>query len=121
MTRGYADLLICVQNGIKCEAPCDVNAGVGWGGVKGGKCLRVVQGGGTRVVCIPLGTLQEIGTAMKHPLRKFGGEIRDGWRCRLQKLEDMTAFRVPPKWDEYIPKKNRHSESVPRCLCHWGV
>ena len=41
---------------------------------------------------------------------------QEGWRCRLQKLEDMNALRVPPKWDEYIPKKNRHSESVPRTL-----
>ena len=31
------------------------------------------------------------------------------------------AFRVPPKWDEYIPKKNRHSESVPRCPGDSGV
>ena len=31
------------------------------------------------------------------------------------------AFRVPPKWDEYIPKKNRHSESVPRCPGDPGV
>ena len=26
----------------------------------------------------------------------------------------MNALRVPPRWSEYIPKKNRHSESVPR-------
>jgi len=24
------------------------------------------------------------------------------------------ALRIPPKWNEYIPKKNRHSESVPK-------
>ena len=29
----------------------------------------------------------------------------NGWRFRLQKLEDKDAFLVPPKWDEYIPKK----------------
>ena len=46
---------------------------------------------------------------------------RNGWRCRLQKLEDMNALRVPPEWSEYIPKKNRHSESVPRSLSCWGV
>ena len=28
------------------------------------------------------------------------------------KIGRQGAFLVPPKWDEYIPKKNRHSESV---------
>ena len=28
------------------------------------------------------------------------------------KIGKQEAFLVPPKWDEYIPKKNRHSESV---------
>ena len=36
-----------------------------------------------------------------------------GWRCRLQKLPRHRGqgWR-PPEWNEYIPKKNRHSESV---------
>ena len=25
------------------------------------------------------------------------------------------SLPCPPEWNEYIPKKNRHSESVPRC------
>ena len=26
------------------------------------------------------------------------------------------SLPCPPEWNEYIPKKNRHSESVPRLL-----
>ena len=48
--------------------------------------------------------------AKKASPRVFGQE-RNGWRCRLQKLEDIS-LPEPPKWNEYIPKKNRHSESV---------
>ena len=37
-----------------------------------------------------------------------------GWRRRLQKLKGHDGpFQCPPEWNEYIPKKNRHSESVP--------
>ena len=39
-------------------------------------------------------------------------EQEKGWRCRLQKLKDTRPFCSPPGWNEYIPKKNRHSESV---------
>ncbi len=41
----------------------------------------------------------------------LGIDFRWKWPCGLQKLEGL-AFRSPPKWNEYIPKKNRHSESV---------
>ena len=41
--------------------------------------------------------------------------IKKGWRCRLQKLEgNKCPPKIPPEWNEYIPKKNRHSESVSR-------
>ena len=42
---------------------------------------------------------------------KFGGSFIQGWPCGLQKLEDRV-FRSPPEWNEYIPKKNRHSKDV---------
>ena len=44
---------------------------------------------------------------------KLRGSFIEGWPCGLQKLEDWV-FRSPPEWNEYIPKKNRHSENVPK-------
>ena len=42
-----------------------------------------------------------------------GGPRGRVWRCRLQKFPGHTGHgRCPPEWNEYIPKKNRHSESV---------
>ena len=38
---------------------------------------------------------------------------KDGAR-RLQKLQNPKVLLIPPRWNEYIPKKNRHSESVPK-------
>ena len=41
---------------------------------------------------------------------------RDG--VAASKNWKTEVFPSPPEWNEYIPKKNRHSESVPRDL-HW--
>ena len=43
--------------------------------------------------------------------------VGEGWRCRLQKLES-SRLSASTEWNEYIPKKNRHSESV---SLHWGM
>ncbi len=42
----------------------------------------------------------------------FFGKERDG--VSASKNWKTKVFRSPPEWNEYIPKKNRHSESVPR-------
>ena len=38
--------------------------------------------------------------------------ILEGMALPPPKIGRRVVFRGPPEWNEYIPKKNRHSESV---------
>jgi hypothetical protein len=91
----------------------------------------------TRIHAIPRGTPPKrvyLRTAL-HPSSSGSGPWGTGGGCYgdiagHEKGDGVSAsknwktcvLRIPPKWNEYIPKKNRHSESVPKggWSVQWG-